>query len=357
LQSVPGALLVGGQVLIAEGGFTDDLDLDSGIFAAMTAPRPLELTEDRSPLRDKIRLGIGIRTQEPVLVDNNLAKAELSADLRLLGTLGQPGLSGRLVIEENGELLLQERRYVVERGAILFTSEGRIEPNLDIAATTSAGGYDIRLRIEGVPGKTETTLTSDPSLPEPDILSLLISGRTMDEMRGQEFNVARNQVLSYLAGRAGSAMGTGIKGVTGLSTVRIEPNLIAAETDPSARLTVGQDITPNLNLIYSMDLINSSDQIYMLEYDVTRRFSTRGVRQSDGSVRFDVHHDLRFGGVPEPRRGTQSEPRRVGNVMITGDPVFSRALITDKLGVDTGDHYDFFKLRKGVDRVNKLTWG
>ena len=47
------------------------------------------------------------------------------------------------------------------------------------------------------------------------------------------------------------------------ATVRIEPNLIANETNPSARLTIGQDITAKLNLIYSMDLINSSDQIYV----------------------------------------------------------------------------------------------
>ena len=84
----------------------------------------------------------------------------------------------------------------------------------------------------------------------------------MEEIRGQEFEVARNQVLSYLTGRVGSRLGRGIAGATGLSTVRIEPNLIAAETDPGARLTVGQDITRNLELIYSMDLINSSDQIY-----------------------------------------------------------------------------------------------
>src|SRR5207244_3743619 len=98
---------------------------------------------------------------------------------------------------------------------------------------------------------------------------------------------------SYLTGRVGSTLGRGISGATGLSMVRIEPNLIATETNPGARLTVGQDITNNFNLVYSMDLINSSDQIYVAEYDLTRRFTTRGVRQSDGTYRLDFSHDLR----------------------------------------------------------------
>jgi len=354
LQSNAGSLVVGGQVSILEGGLTDDLNFERGILAAVTAERPLDLTEERSELASAVRFSLGIRTEEPLLIDNNLAKAEVTADLRLLGTLAQPGLSGRLVIEEEGEIRLQERRYVVERGAITFTSERRIEPTLDILAKTNAGGYEIQLQIEGEPGKTTTTLTSDPALPEPDILALLITGRTMEEMRGQEFNVARNQVLSYLAGRVGSTLGSGIAGATGLSTVRIEPNLIAAETDPSARLTVGQNITRNLELIYSMDLVNSSDQIYVAEYDVTRRFTTRGVRQSEGNYRFDFRHDIRFGGIPEPRRGTKRESRRIGKIMITGNPFLAQNLITDKLGVETGDRYNFFAVRKGMDRLNRL---
>ena len=145
-------------------------------------------------------------------------------------------------------------------------------------------------------------LTSDPSLPEPDILALLLTGRTLDEMRGEEFEVAKSQVMSHLAGRAGSALSRGLQQATGLSTVRLEPNLIASETNPGARLTVGQDLADDVRLIYSSDLADSSDQIWVTEYDVTRQFVSRAVRQSDASYRFDFRHDVRFGGLPEARR-------------------------------------------------------
>ena len=199
-------------------------------------------------------------------------------------------------------MLLNERRYEVDRGIVTFIDERRIVPSLDLLIRTAARNYDITLEVAGTPGETETTLTSDPSLPEPDILALLVTGRTLDEMRGEEFEVAQSQVMSHLAGRAGSALSRGLQQATGLSTVRLEPNLIASEADPGARLTVGQDLADDVRLIYSTDLVNSSDQIWVTEYDVTRQFVSRAVRQSDASYRFDFRHDLRFGGLPEPRR-------------------------------------------------------
>ena len=107
----------------------------------------------------------------------------------------ETGLSGRLTVLEGGEITLNERRYEVERGVITFLDERRIYPSFDLLLNTSAGNYDITLAVTGTPGETETTLTADPTLPEPDIMAMLVTGRTLDEMRGEEYEVAREQVL------------------------------------------------------------------------------------------------------------------------------------------------------------------
>ena len=88
---------------------------------------------------------------------------------------------------------------------ITFIGERRILPSFDLLLNTTARNYDITIAVTGTPGDTETTLTSDPTLPEPDIMALLVTGRTLEEMRGEEFEVAREQMLSYLAGRVGFA--------------------------------------------------------------------------------------------------------------------------------------------------------
>ncbi|MBA3270256.1 MAG: translocation/assembly module TamB domain-containing protein, partial [Acidobacteria bacterium] len=344
--------VVEGQVTIDEAGLTGDINFDEGLLAAINARRSLDLTEERNAFLERMRLNLNIDTASPIIVENNLARAEVTADLRLIGTPYEPGLSGRLTVLEGGEITLNERRYEVERGVITFIGERRILPSFDLLLNTSARNYDITLAVTGMPGETETSLTSDPTLPEPDIMALLVTGRTLDEMRGEEFEVAQEQVLSYLAGRVGSQLGRGLERATGLSTVRIEPNLIANEVDPSARLTVGQELTDDLELIYSTNLTDSSDQIWVAEYDVTRRFQTRGVRQGDGSYRAEFRHDVRVGGQPEPRRIARQRPE-VAAVNVTTDGPLVDTEIRALLGAKAGDRYDFFSARDDVRDIEE----
>jgi outer membrane protein assembly factor BamA/autotransporter translocation and assembly factor TamB len=342
--------VIDGGVAIAEAGLTGDVNFDTGILDVIGRPRGLDLTEERNPLLDRVRFNVGVQTEQPILVDNNLAKAEVTTDLRVLGSPYELGLSGRMELLEGSAVTLNERRYEVEQGLITFTDQRRITPSFDLRLTTQAANYDITLGVTGEVGETETTLTSNPSLPEPDVMALLVTGRTLDEMRGEEYDVAREQVLSYLTGRVGSALGRGIERATGLSEVRIEPNLIANEADPGARLTVGQELTDELRLVYSTDLADSSDQIWVAEYDITRRLETRVVRQSDNSYRMEFRHDVRFGGRPEPRRIPRSRPL-VSRLTVAGGDSRDEALARRLLDVEEGDAYDFFQVREGVDRI------
>jgi outer membrane protein assembly complex protein YaeT len=341
-----------GQVTLDEAGLTGDINFDEGLLAALNARRTLDLTEERNPFLERVAFDVNIDTATPIIVDNNLARAEVTADLRLIGTPYEPGLAGRLTVLEAGEITLNEQRYEVEQGVITFLGEREILPSFDLRLNTTASNYDITIAVTGTPGNTETALTADPALPEADIMALLVTGRTLDEMRGQEFEIAQEQVLSYLAGRVGSQLGRGIAGATGLDTVRIEPNLIANEADPNARLTVGEDIADNLELIYSVDLTDSNDQIWIVEYDVTRRFQTRGVRQRDATYRFDFRHDVRFGGRPAPQRVRRQRPM-LQNVSIEGDGRIPEAELRDMLDVEAGDEYNFFAARDRVEKIEE----
>ena len=50
-----------------------------------------------------MRFNIDVDTAAPVMIDNNLARAEIDADLRIVGTPYEPGLTGRLTIAEGGQ--------------------------------------------------------------------------------------------------------------------------------------------------------------------------------------------------------------------------------------------------------------
>jgi outer membrane protein assembly complex protein YaeT len=344
-------ILVKGSVTIEEAGQTNDVRLDAGLLARMGARRDRNLGQRQDPLLDRLRFDISVATATPLLVDNNLARAEITADLHVVGTPYEPGLLGSLTLLDGSEILLNERRYHAERGVITFADERRILPTFDLRLGTRAGDYDVTVTVTGTPGNTETTLTSVPSLPQPDIMARLVTGRTLDEARGEEFDIARDQVLSSLAGRLGSSLGRGLQQATGFSQVRIEPILIANEADPAARLTVGQNLTHDLKVVYSTNLADSNDQIWVLEYELTRRFQARAVWEDDGSYRVDLRRDVRFGGRPEPVSRERVRPRiRDVSVSVDGS---DESAVRDRFGVKVGAPYDFFEIRNGIQRVEE----
>ncbi len=362
LRSRDEFLEIWGALHFLEGLYTDRLDLEGELIRFLRSGRPQAFEEEQSPLLSKIRYNVLIDTDSPLLVDNNLARLAMNANLRLSGTWYRPVIIGRLGLEEGGELYLREREYFIDRGVVDFANQSKIEPSLDILARTKAEGQDIELKIAGTIDNLQTSLKSlsNPELSEPDIISLLLTGRTLDDFRGAELNVATEQAMSYFAGRVSGSLARGAEQALGLSRVRIEPSLIAAESDPGAKLTIGQDITRDLQLVYSMDLVNSQNQIWIADYRLTPRFETRAVKQEDNTYRFEIRHDVRFGrplSAGKQAAARDQTSRRVGSFTFGGERILGDEEIIRKVGVKPGDKYDFFKLQDGIAKLESLYRG
>lgn len=352
-------MMLSGNIDVIEGTYTDPLTIERGLMRYLESERSIMSVTDQPSAFGRTQLDVGLRTLSPLVVNNNIARGNINAELRVLGTVEQPGLTGRIDIEEGAELRLRERKYLVERGVITFTNEQAIEPNLDILATTKALDYNITMQISGdATRKMETVLTSDgdPPLSEAEIIYVLATGRRLDNAGGEGVEVAREQALSLVAGELGNAIPTEKAGrALGLSQARIEPQLIADETEPTARLTIGKDITPRLDFVYSMNLRNSNDQIWIADYDVTRRFSARGLRQEDSSYRFQFQHELLFGlrGVP-PKPTTSNVRRKIGSIQFLGGAGLTGKQLLSAAGLKTGKTYDFFSVQNARNRLEKM---
>lgn len=347
--------VLGGAVDIVEGSFRELVTIEGNLLSMLNSPAvPLE--EEPNPYLNRTQFNVNIATDSPLLVRNNLAKAGMNLNLRLAGSYYRPALLGRITLEEGGELYFSERSYSVDRGVVTFTNDQKIEPTIDVLAKTRVASHDVSLQIAGGGAqKISTTLSSDPAVPEQDILAMLITGKSPDEYKKADTGaLAGRQALSYFAGSFGSQFTRQLERATGLSTVRVEPDLIANESNPTARLTVGQDLSRAARLIYSMNLANGGDQIYVAEYDVTKRFTTRGVKQIDNTYRFEFRHDLRFGGEKPATKSKDLERRVIGQVQIPAGGAIPEQKLRAKFKNKPGQRYDFFNVRKGLDRVEKL---
>jgi outer membrane protein assembly complex protein YaeT len=404
LRSRGQSLELGGTIEVREGSYHEPFEL--GAMSQLSA-QTVQTTGGNAGQSGwpEVFYNIQVRTKQPVDVDNNLARFFASANLKLAGTVRRPGLLGSVGLEPGGKLYFGDRSYLIEQGVVNFTSESRVDPVFDVFATTRVKEYEIGLRLTGTVRDSETTFTSDPPLSRDDIISVLLTGQTLSQSGGTGINPSQAGTFSLAAGAMNVNLSGKLRRRIGVSQVSIEPGLIAAESNPGARLTIGQDLTRNLRIVYSMNLTNSSDQIWIAEYDIRRRFMIRAVQQSSDTDRVEFRHDIRFGGSSKPLiglRGAGAPKRQVGKVEFGGNFYFQNppsplpsppergrgeektrvdslpsaggegarrageeegpappskgdsSLLAKKFKVKSGDKYDFVKVRKGVERLEKF---
>ena len=142
-----------------------------------------------SPLNN-LRLDVRILSTPELTVQTALAKLAGDVDLRLRGTAARPVLLGRINIAE-GDIKLGGAKYHLERGDITFIDPVRIDPVLDVEATTRVRDYDITIGLHGTLERLNTTYRSDPPLSSEDIIALLAFGRTQQESAMNTLPVVR----------------------------------------------------------------------------------------------------------------------------------------------------------------------
>jgi len=366
------AIVIGGNIRIEESIYRESLEIGGQVMNYLKSQQVVVLSDDptQDSILNRLRFNVSARTMTPLLVQNNVARVEAEASgLRLVGTYMEPSITGRVTLAEGGKIILNQREYYLDRGAVTFVSQTRVEPDIDIQAHTEVAGYNITLRLNGSPDRITTVLSSEPSLSERDILSLLLTGQTSAETQGREIQVMQTQALYLLAGQAGEMLTGEARRALGLSTFRIDPDFITSESEPGARLTIGEDITRDFSLAYSMNLTNGGDQIWAAQYAITRRLNTQATRQKDESYRFEFRHDIPFGNVntgrPAARQGRpeSAEERtrqsaasgntkfEIGNIDFTGVENSSKKTLMGRLAAKPGSRYDFSKIQKGIDRM------
>jgi len=253
--------------------------------ASVTVPNP-------NSLLNNIKVDVHVTTTPDLEMQTAVAKLSGNADLRLRGTLARPAVIGRVDIIE-GEVSFNGAKYRLDRGDVIFTNPVRIEPVLDLQATTRVSDYDITLGINGTTDKLNLTYRSEPPLPSQDIIALLAMGRTREESAAlQGSSPDYGQASSLILGQAlNSIIANRTQGLFGVSRLRIDPQGVGGETSTISRgplVTIEQQVWNNLTITYSTNVSQSSQQIIQGVYNLTRNVSIVGLRDYNGVISFDL---------------------------------------------------------------------
>jgi TamB, inner membrane protein subunit of TAM complex len=186
---------VKGNVALTNSQFLKDIDLIPIGLPGRPAPQPLENRPDYSikvpPLRDW-KFDIAIKTKDPFAIRGNLANGGAIIDLHLGGTGGHPELKGTVKLQ-NVEATLPFSRLDVTNGFLYFDPSDSFNPKIDLQGRSLIRDYTVRVYVYGDSLSPQAIFTSEPPLPQEEIISLLATGTTRQELTGSG---------NVLAGRA-----------------------------------------------------------------------------------------------------------------------------------------------------------
>ena len=98
-----------------------------------------------------------------------------------------------------------------------------------------------------------------------------------------------------LLGFAGRAVGLdSVQVGQGLGAAASDFDLLATDTDPSARLTISKNLSRNVELVFSQSLRETGDVTWIAIYRPLRNIEVRGATQDDGSRSYEFRHELQF---------------------------------------------------------------
>ncbi len=284
-----------GRIILLNGVYYKDVEL-SLLEALSDRDRDVspESFTGRLSYLNNVKLDILVRSRRSIRVENNLAMMNLAPDLRIRGTLGNPVITGRASIED-GVITYRRTRFRIQTGVVDFINPYRTEPTIDIEGETEVRDWLISLNVNGTLDNLDFRLTSDSSASQADLLSLLLLGRTMDEMRISGAGSGR-YAGQLIGGLLAGAVGSGLRESTGLDIVELDfGGGSGSQGSEDIELTLGKELSRRLTLKYGAEFKRGdSVQKVTSEYKMLEDLILSLFQDTEGNLGGAITYKLEF---------------------------------------------------------------
>ena len=241
-----------GEIVLLEGLYYKDVKIN---LLQIATSRERKVAPETAPLSlpyfDTVNLDIAIKNRQPLLVQNNLAQLEISPDLKIGGSLARPIISGRAQVD-SGTITFQKKTFDVKKGIIDFVNPYKTEAAIDIESETVIRSWTIRLVIKGTPDNLDLRLSSVPAESDADILSLILFGRTTQELATGKGGSTRS-TSQMMAEMIADTFGENIKKSTGVDILQLE-TIDGSDSQESAgvKVTIGKNLSDRMTVKYAV---------------------------------------------------------------------------------------------------------
>ena len=265
-----------------------------------SSSEPVRAPSERTGLAANMNLDIQIETAPDVAFETSVAQSvQADASLRLRGTATNRALLGRINITQ-GVIVFFGNKYLINQGSVSFLNPAKIDPILNVSVETKARGVDVALTISGPMNKLNVSYRSDPPLQFGDILALLATGRAPSNatlettVTGQSQNFQQVGASALLQQALSNPSSGRLQRFFGVSNIKLDPELSGITGSPEARLSIEQQVAPNILFTYVSDVTDTSTQLIRVELDFNPRWGAILTREENGYVGLDFAYKRRF---------------------------------------------------------------
>ncbi len=190
-------LLVGGESRV------DQLRTQPTLNGAASIPQ-LQVVEINQPKdhrapnesRLPVRIDYRVRASNGLYVSSRAFTSEWGVDLHITGPESKPSLFGTATLV-GGSAFVFNRRFTLADGTVTFDGAPG-DARVDLSAVHNRTDFQATARVTGSAQEPTITLTSDPALPEDEILSRLLFEQSVSELGA--FEAA--QLAAQLSGQS-----------------------------------------------------------------------------------------------------------------------------------------------------------
>lgn len=300
--AVQGPLTGGARITGRVDLVETELRIPSTGFGGIGALPDLRHFNDPKPVRDTRRRagedGSGVDAREgsasrrPYLLDVLISSpnrlfvrgrgldAELGGELRITGTTDN-------IVPVGGFELIRGRLDILGKRLDLSMATLRLEgdfvPDLDVAATSESDGITSAVRITGRADDPQVSFTSNPELPQEEVLARLLFGKGLENISALQAAQLAGAVMS-LAGRGGEGIVGKLRSGFGLDNLDIQ-----TDGAGGASVTAGKYLSRNLYTEVGVD--QAGDTEIHLNLDVSKSVTVRARTGSDGDSGLGIYYE------------------------------------------------------------------
>jgi autotransporter translocation and assembly factor TamB len=244
------------------------LDFDSLAEASSPSQVRRELQTVPEPPKTKLELDVAVEIPSALWVRGRGLDVGLAGDLRLVQRGELPTITGELEAVQ-GRFVFLGQTFAVERGKAVFYGGDEINPSLDILLTTTVEATQIQITLVGSVNDPKLQLSSIPELPEGDIMSLLVFGRTMDQLDNDQMALLGSRAADIATAFGTAQLEAKLARQLGVDVLRIKTE---SEQAGGSSVVIGKYISTRVLLKYEQALGDRARFFVNLEYLLTQHF-------------------------------------------------------------------------------------